>query len=162
MCRGRAEVTLCYSPPIDPDHREEAIRVRLEAYLQQEKLDDQTGTSVWESRLTHDAADLPEGMNKTESYLIKTGLKWSPVKRYFVNMPKGKGNTSNWKLSLDSLARAGATFPPDGVSFTLMLTISDLDATAPVREEMRVDLQNKGFVLADITVAHRVRARRRI
>jgi hypothetical protein len=41
-------------------------------------------------------------MNKTESYLIKTGLKWSPVKRYFVNMPKGKGNTSNWKLSLDA------------------------------------------------------------
>ena len=31
-CRGRAEVTLCYTPPIDPDHREEAIWVQLEAY----------------------------------------------------------------------------------------------------------------------------------
>jgi hypothetical protein len=28
-----------------------------------------------------------------------------------------------------------------------------------VREEMRLDLQNRGLVLADITVAHRLRQR---
>ena len=114
---------------------------------------------MWESRLNHDAGDVPQGMNKTESYLIKTGLKWSPLKRYQVSMPEGRGNTSNWRLSLESLVRAGVAFPTDGVAFTLILTISDLKATAPVREEMRVDLKNRGFVLADITVAHRIRAR---
>jgi len=159
-CRGRAEVTLCYTPPIDPDHREEAIRVQLEAYLHQENIDQETGDDSWESRLNHDAGDVPQGMSKTESYLIRTGLKWSPIKRYQVSMPEGRGNTSNWRLSLESLVRAGVAFPNDGVRFTLMLTISDLDAAAAIREEMRLDLQNKGIVLADITVAHRLRPRR--
>jgi len=159
-CRGRADVTLSYTPPIDPDHREEAIRVQLEAFLHQEKLDEETGEVVWESRLTHDAADVPQGMSKTENYLIKTGLKWSPTKRYNITMPEGRGNTSNWKLSLESLVRAGEAFPTDGVNFSLMLTISDLEAKAAVREEMRLDIQNRGLVLADITVAHRLRPRR--
>jgi hypothetical protein len=150
-CRGRADVTLSYTPPIDPDHREEAIRVQLEAFLHQEKLDEETGEVVWESRLTHDAADVPQGMSKTENYLIKTGLKWSPTKRYNITMPEGRGNTSNWKLSLESLVRAGEAFPTDGVNFSLMLTISDLEAKAAVREEMRLDIQNRGLVLADIT-----------
>jgi hypothetical protein len=158
-CRGHAEITLCYTPPIDPDHREEAIRVQLEAHLHQEKLDEKTGELTWESRLNQDAADVPQGMQKTESYLIKTGLKWSPIKRYQVAMPQGRGNTSNWRVSLESLVRAAVPFPKDGVKFTLMLTISDLEAKEAVREEMRLDLQSKGIVLADITVAHRLRPR---
>jgi len=158
-CRGRAEVTLCYTPPIDPDHREEAIRVQLEALLHQEKLDEATGELSWESHLNHDAGNVPQGMGKSESHLIKTGLKWSPLKRYNVSMPEGRGNTSNWRLSLESLGRASMPFPGDGVAFSLILTISDIAATAPIREEMRLDLQNRGLVLADITVAHRVRPR---
>ena len=43
--------------------------------------------------------------------------------------------------------------------FTLVLTISDLAAKEAVREEMRLDLQNRGILLADITVAHRIRPR---
>jgi hypothetical protein len=159
-CRGRADVTLAYTPPIDPAHREEAMRVQLEAYLHQEDLvDPATGTMEWESRLTHDGAGLPQGMNKTEKYMITTGLKWSPIKRYHASMPQGRGNTSNWRLSLDSLVRAGTAFPAEGVPFTLLLTISDPKAAAPVREEVRLDLRNRGLVLADITVAHRVRPR---
>jgi len=99
-------------------------------------------------------------MSKTENYLIKTGLKWSPTKRYHVAMPEGRGNTSNWRLSLESLVRAGVAFPTDGVTFSLILTISDIDGKAAVREEMRLDIQNRGLVLADITVAHRLRPRR--
>ncbi|HET6841364.1 MAG TPA: S8 family serine peptidase [Candidatus Angelobacter sp.] len=158
-CRGRADVTLSYTPPIDPDHREEAIRVQLEAHLHQERLDVETGELQWEGRLSHDAGDVPEGMNKSESYLVRTGLKWSPVKRYHLAMREGRGNTSNWKLSLESLVRAGVAFPSEGVTFSLILTISDIASTAPVREEMRLGLQNRGLVLADITVAHRLRPR---
>jgi hypothetical protein len=158
-CSGRAEVTLCYTPPINPDHKEEAIQVQLEAHLHQEKLDQETGELSWESRLNQDAADVPQGMKKSESYLIKTGLKWSPIKRYQVSMPQGRGNTSTWRLSLESLVRAGVPFPKDGVNFTLMLTISDLEAKEHVREEMRLDLQSRGNVLADITIAHRLRPR---
>jgi hypothetical protein len=152
-------VTLSYTPPIDPDHRDEAIRVQLEAHLHQESLDEDSGEVTWDSRLNHDAGDVPQGTGKTESYLVKTGLKWSPVKRYHVAMPKGRGNSSNWKLSLESLVRAAATFPTDGVTFCLVLTISDPSGTAQVREEMRQDLKSRGLQLADITVAHRIRAR---
>jgi len=158
-CRGRIEVTLSYTPPIDPDHREEAIRVQLEAYLHQEKLDDQTGESNWESRLSHDGADVAQGTSKSESSLIRSGLKWSPIKRYHASMPSGRGTSSNWKLSLESLVRGGVVFPTEGVPFSLIMTISDLEEEAAVREEMRLSLQNRGFQLADITVAHRVRAR---
>ena len=159
-CRGRADVTLAYTPPIDPSHREEAMRVQLEVYLHQEDLLDlATGKTEWSSQLTHDGAGLPQGMNKTEKYLVATGLKWSPIKRYHANMPKGRGNTSNWRLSLDSLTRAGTAFPAEGVVFTLILTISDPKGSAPVREEVRLDLRSRGLVLADITVAHRVRPR---
>jgi hypothetical protein len=158
-CRGQAAVTLSYTPPIDRDHGEEAIRVQLEAHLYQEKLSEDTGEISWESRLNHDAGDVPQGMNKSESYLIKTGLKWSPLKRYQLSMPEGRGNSSNWRLSLESLVRAGVAFPSDGVAFSLILTISDIAATAPVREEVRLGLQNRGLVLSDITLAHRLRPR---
>lgn len=159
-CRGRADLTLAFTPPIDPDHREESIRIQLEAYLHQEYLkNSETGEVEWQSRLTHDASEVPQGMNKTENYLIKTGLKWSPIKRYHAVMPNGRGNTSNWMLSLESLTRAAVNFPDDGVSFALLLTISDINQFAQVREEMRLDLQNRGLVLADITIAHRIRPR---
>jgi hypothetical protein len=158
-CRGKIEVTLSYTPPIDPDHRDEAIRVQLEAHLHQEKLDDQTGDSKWESRLAHDGADVAQGTSKSESSLIRSGLKWSPIKRYHASMPGGRGSSSNWKLSLESLVRGGVVYPTEGVRFSLIMTISDLDEKAAVREEMRLSLQNRGFQLADITVAHRVRTR---
>ena len=89
--------------------------MQLEAFLHQEKLDIETGELSWESQLKHDAADVPQGMKKSESYLIKTGLKWSPIKRYHLAMPQGRGNTSNWRLSLESLVRAAVPFPTDGV-----------------------------------------------
>ena len=157
-CRGRVDATLSYTPPIDPDHREEAIRVQLEAHLHQEKLDEVTGESKWESRLGHDGADVAQGTSKSESSLIRSGLKWSPTKRYHVSMPSGRGSSSNWRLSLESLVRGGVAFPTEGVRVSLVLTISDLAETAGVREEMRLGLQSLGFRLADITVAHRVRA----
>jgi hypothetical protein len=160
-CRGRVEVTLSFTPPVDPDHREEAIRVQLDAHLQNEHLDVTTGELEWQSRLEADAADVPQGMAKTEIYLIRNGLKWSPIKRYHLVMPKGRGNTSNWKLSLSSLVRAGEVFPADGVVFSLVMTISDVARAAKIREEMKQDLKNRGLVLADITVAHRVRPRAR-
>jgi hypothetical protein len=158
-CRGRAEITLCYTPPIDPDHREEAIRVQLEAYLHQEKLDESTGELTWESQLKHDSAEISDGTDKTESYLIRNGLKWSPIKRYVAHMPQGRGNTSNWRMSLEGLVRAGEAVPRGGVPFTMLLTIADIAREENIREEMRLDLQSRGIALADITVAHRIRPR---
>lgn len=159
ICRGEVEVTLVYTPPIDSDFKDEAQRVQMEAHLAQESIDHATGEISWGSRLAQDGSGVPPGMNKTERYLVRTGLKWSPIKRYELKMPQGRGNSSNWKLTLDSLTRAGAHYPVEGVPFALILTIFDGKRAAPIHDEVRNGLRAQGFTLADITVAHRVRQR---
>lgn len=159
-CRGRVDLTLAYTPPIDAAHKDEAQRVQLEAHLLQEGTNEETGEPEWGSQLQQDGSGVPQGMNKTELYLLRTGLKWSPIKRYSLNMPKGRGGSSNWKLTLDSQIRAGATFPAEGVPFALILTISDPKATTPIHDSVRNTLQAQGLAIADILVAHRVRQRR--
>lgn len=159
-CRGRVDLTLAYTPPIDADHKDEAQRVQLEAHLSQEVVDLESQEVGWESRLTQDGAGVPQGMNKTERYLLTTGLKWSPAKRYFAKMPNGRGKSSNWKLSLDALVRAGASYPVEGVPFALIMTISDPKRSAPIHDAVRNSLQAQGLNIADITVAHRIRPRR--
>jgi len=151
-------LTLAYTPPIDPDHKDEAQRVQLEAHLYQEMIDSETGETGWGSRLTQDGSGVPQGMNKTERYLLKTGLKWSPIKRYSVSM-QSKGSSSNWKLGLTGLTRAGAKFPTEGVPFAIVLTISDPKAASPIHDAVRTALVAQGLTLADITVAHRIRSR---
>jgi hypothetical protein len=98
-------------------------------------------------------------MIKTERYLLMTGLKWSSIKRYGTNMPQGRGKSSNWKLCLDSLTRAGARYPAEGVPFALIMTISDPKENTPIHDAVRNNLQAQGLTIADITVAHRVRQR---
>ena len=74
-------------------------------------------------------------------------------------MPKGRGSSSNWRLALRSFTRAGATYPEEGVPFTLIMTIADQRGFAPIYDEVRNEIVRRGLQLADITVAHRVRAR---
>ena len=157
-CRGRADLTLSYTPPIDAAHKDEALRVQLEAHLSQEAIDED-GEVFWDSQLKQDGSGVPQGMNKTEAYLLKTGLKWSPIKKYSANMPKGRGERSTWRLSIDSQQRAGAPFPDAGVPFALILTISDPRGLAPIHDAVRNTLQQQGHVIADIMVAHRIRPR---
>ena len=159
-CRGNIELTLAYTPPIDPDHKDEAQRVELEAFIHQEDIDPVTGEATWISRLMQDGSGVPPGMNKTERYMLATGLKWTPIKRFYANMPQGRGNNSNWRLSLSSLTRAGATYPDTGVPFCLILTLSDPNLTTPIHDNVRNTLINQGLNVADILVAHRVRPRK--
>ena len=159
-CRGKIDLTLAYTPPIDPDHKDEAQRVELEAFIHQENIDDDSGEVEWASRLMQDGSGVPPGMNKTERYMLATGLKWTPIKRFHANMPQGRGNSSNWRLSLSSLTRAGATFPDEGVNFCLVLTLSDPKRAAPIHDSVRNTLVSQGLQVADILVAHRVRPRK--
>ncbi len=160
-CRGQVDVTLCYTPPIDHQHRDEAIRVQLEAQVSQGHVDIETGEVKWQGRLVHETPASKSKSDKSEQTLVRNGLKWSPIKRYRLSMPNGRGTSSDWSLSLTSLMRAGELFPENGVPFSLIVTISDIDGTERIGEEVRQSLQSRGLVLADITVAHRVRPRGR-
>ena len=158
-CRGKVDLTLAFTPPIDAQFDAECLRVQLEAYLHQIETDPVTGEDDPKSRLNHYDNELPAGLDYTETYLLKTGLKWTPVKRYHLAMPRGRGTSSNWRLALRSSTRAGDVFPASGVPFTIVMTISDLEQTAPVYDEVRNEISRRGLELADITLAHRVRPR---
>jgi hypothetical protein len=158
-CSGRVDLTLAYTSPIDAAHKDEALRVQLEAHLFQEGFDD-SGDIEWNSQLVQDGSGVPQGMNKTEQYLLKTGLKWSPVKKYSAHMPRGRGMSSNWKLTVDAQTRAGVSFPIEGVPFALIMTIADPKEVHPIHDAVRNTLQSQGHALADIMVAHRVRQSR--
>ena len=158
-CRGQVEVTLAFTPPIDPQFDAECLRVQLEAYLHQIEIDRETGEEHPQSRLTRHDSVLPTGLEYTERYLLKTGLKWTPVKRYSLCMPRGRGTSSNWRLVLRSSSRAWEPYPIAGVPFTLVMTISDMQKIVPVYDEIRNEFIRRGISLTDITVAHRVRPR---
>ena len=158
-CRGQVDLTLAFTPPIDAQFDAECLRVQLEAYLHQIETDPDTGEDDPQSRLKHHDGVLPPGLGYTEKYLLKTGLKWTPVKHYSLSMSRGRGTSSIWRLALRSSTRAGEVFPDSGVRFTIVMTISDLQQTAQVYDEVRNEISRRGIKLADITVAHRVRPR---
>ena len=89
--------------------------------------------------------------------MLRNGVKWSPVKRLHAHMPKGRGASSDWKLVIEPLTRKGDSFLEDGVRFAALLTIRDIAGLAPVHDEMRNHLVNRGITLADIQMAARVR-----
>ena len=157
--RGQVDLTLAFTPPIDELFETECLRVQLSAYLHQLELDSETDELVPQSRLSSYDNALPTGLAFTERYLLETGLKWTPVKRYRLNMSKGRGTSSLWRLSLKSFTRAGAQFPDAGVPFTIIMTISDPFQKALVYDQVQSEIKRLGLELADITVAHRVRAR---
>ncbi len=153
-CRGAAKLTLVSTPPLDARFGAEFVRVNINAVLQQEQALDR-----WKGRL--DPVYLPEKRDRhaIEAELIEHDLKWSPVKVHAKSFPKGVGPSSNWRLFVEYLTRAGEEMPEDGVPFTAILTISDPKGDRPVFNEMRQNLQAIGARIADIRTAARITPR---
>ncbi len=153
-CRGHARLTLVATPPLDPRFGAEFVRVNVNAALQQE----QDG-GRWKGRL--DPLYLPSKRESpaVEAELIEHDLKWSPVKVYEKTFPQGVGPSSNWRLFIDYLTRAGEVMPDGGVPFTAIITISDPDGEKPVFNDMRQNLQALGTTIADIRTAARITSR---
>jgi Subtilase family len=150
-CRGEVRMTLVYRPTLNAAFGCEVVRVNLDAHLQQEEGDG------YESRIKQ--AFLPKDKDDAhfEHELIRHGLKWWPIKVYHDRFPRGKGKSSNWRLSLDSLLRADEVFPAEGVPFALVLTISDIDKTEPVFNDLRLHLTSSSVQISDIRAATQVR-----
>lgn len=157
-CRGSARLTLVSTPPIDPRFGSEFVRINIDAALQQEDFDKQ-GKPRWKGRL--DPIYLPDkaGSPVVEAERIEHGLKWSPVKAFAKNIPQGNGKSSNWRLFVEYLTRAGEQVPENGVPFSAILTISDPSREKPVFTDMRQSLQALGVRIEDIRTAARVATR---
>lgn len=148
-CSGFVKSTLVFRPPIDREHSGEFIRVNLDLHLRQELIDELTGETSFEGRLKQTSSS---GLEKE---LVKHGAKWWPVKRSSTNL-KSKGNSSQWRLVVDSLSRSEYSFPDEGVPFSVLLTIQDTTGMA-IFNEMRQQLQATGTRIEDIRSAIRTR-----
>ena len=159
-CRGAVDITLAYSPLVDAAFDAESQRVQLAASLHQlnEKVtNDGEVISKPDSQLKHYDNDLSQNLDYTEKYLLESGLKWTPIKRYFREMIRGVGNRSEWRLSLKAETRAGAIIPDTGIGFSLLMTIRDTQGAAPIYDEVRAEVLRRGLRLADITATQRIR-----
>lgn len=156
-CRGSAKLTLVSTPPLDRRFGSEFVRVNIDATLQQENFDKE-GKQGWKGRL--DSIYLPDTKNgpAIEAERIEHGLKWSPVKCLSKTM-RGVGNSTNWRLFIKYLTRAGEEMPEDGVPFTALVTISDPAGEAPVFNDVRALLTRTGVRVEDIRTAARVTTR---
>ena len=148
-CRGRARLTLAYRTPTHRQFGAEYVRVNMDAYLRQEHIDVNTGEVSWKGRLKVEGKIY-------ERHLIEHGHKWWPIKRYERTLPKGQGNSSQWRLVVDALCRTDMEFPAEGIPFAAILTLDDPRGQAPVFDELRQTLRSSGAKIADIRTAQRV------
>lgn len=153
-CRGRAKITLVSTPPLDARYGSEFVRVNINATLQQEQ-----ANGGWKGRLEPLYLPSRREAPAIEAELIEHDLKWSPVKVLAKTFPDGVGPSSNWRLFVDYLTRAGEVMPEDGVPFTAIVTISDPAGEQPVFNDMRQNLQALGAQIADIRTAARITPR---
>jgi hypothetical protein len=152
-CRGYAQITLVASSPLDPRAEGELVRVDLQAHMKQEGKSGAHLTCGWLPSKPADKEHL------REVRLISEAMKWSPVKIYQWKAPDGQGTSTNWRLTIDHLSRDEDSMPDEGIPFTAIVTIADIEQTAPVFSEMRQALQAQGAQLEQIQTAARVSPR---
>ena len=80
-----------------------------------------------------------------ESYQVKELRKWAPVRTYFGNLNPNGERGLRWRLKLKLLSRHDVNndvaLRPQ--PFSLVITIADPDATAPVYDEMAQVIRNR-------------------
>ncbi len=153
-CAGAATLTLAYRPPLDLNFGSETVRVNLEAYLRQEKLDTATG------ELSYEGFFKSKATSGLERERVKEGQKWGAVKKWTRATNKsGVGNSSQFRIVVETLSRSGFAIPEDGIPFAAILTITDPWGEAPVFNQMRRSLQARDVNIADIRTAAQIRPR---
>jgi len=154
-CSGRVRMTLVCAPPLDRAFGDEFVRVNLDAKLSQMQpaITRQDGNPSYINQIKS-----VQSWGSHERALIEHGLKWWPTKQYESTF-NSKGNSSNWRLQIESLVRAEDTFPEEGVPFAVILTIEDPDGAKPIFNEMRQLLAASGAILRDIRVDVRLHNR---
>jgi subtilase family protein len=161
-CRGTVRMTLVYDPPVDAAFGTEFVRVNLDALLQQRQpLNRKDGSPSWRTQVNQVFLPRPTGLTPPERRLIEHGLKWWPSKRYEDDFgDEGVGESAEWRLQVESVVRAEATFPAEGIPFSVILTLQDPDDQRPIFQEVRRQLVNTRVQLHDIRTHIRVRPRR--
>lgn len=115
----------------------------------------------WNDKIEQGFLPRAAGLTAPEKALISQGLKWWPTKRYEKEFITGVGASTEWRLQVESIVRAEAEFPPEGVPFSLILSIDDPERDNPIFNEMRRQFVANRVDLHDIRTAVRIRSRQR-
>lgn len=149
--RANVLMTLVYDPDLDSSFGSEYCRTNIAVSL---------GTyDVGKDGRHHQIKRVPEDPKLRgkafEKDLVEFGFKWSPVKVYRREMPRGvHGKT--WRLDLSVEHRSGhVTTQPQRAA--LIITISDPSRKAPVYNEMVVQMNQLGWSTTDLQLGSRVR-----
>lgn len=153
-CQGKAKLTIVSTPHLDYSFGAEFVRANVTAHLRQYQSNGSKKGRL-EPLYSVDTADA----SLREKKLIEDSYKWSPIKVYEKSFKNGVGNTTDWVLEVEYLLRDGEVFPEDGIPFSVILTISDLNMVKPVFNEVRQSLGAIGVSVIDIQNATRVTSR---
>jgi len=151
---GSIVMTLVYNPPLDPSYGAEYCRTNVEVSLGTFDADN-GGTRHHKKQVPAEPRDM-KGMYERE--LIEHGFKWSPVKVYRRNMPRGiQGN--DWRLLVTAHNRADyASTEPQPIA--LIITLIGPSDGSPVYDQTVTLMHRFGWGALDLQVRERVRARR--
>lgn len=152
-CYGKARLTVISTPPFDYSYGSEFVRINVDGHLRQRQND-----GSYKGRLDPVYLPSPTKNTKHEKNLIDYSMKWSPIKVYEKEF-RGTGPSTDWRLDVEYLTRAGEVTPFNGIPFTALLTISDPKGKEPVFQNMRQSLQALGVQIVDIKTATRVTPR---
>ncbi|MEN9659194.1 MAG: hypothetical protein RL571_2659 [Pseudomonadota bacterium] len=149
-CRGDVALTLAYTPDCSYKYGHEFVRTNIDCYLRQAEIEKETGEIKYKGRLKSETSKI------YERSMIENGMKWWPTKKY-KGAFKSIGNSSSWRIVVDSLSRAASTLPEEGINFSAILTISDPKKESDIFNEVRRNLISQGISISDIRAAATIR-----
>lgn len=149
--RANIMMTLVHDTDLDASFGSEYCRSNIEVSL---------GTyDVGEDGKRHQKKQVPEDPKLVgkgyEKDLVEYGFKWSPVKVYRREMVRGVRG-ENWRLDL-SIHHRSSHVQLKPQTAVLIITVSDPKKTAPVYNEMVVEMARLGWAASDLQVRPRVR-----
>jgi hypothetical protein len=149
---------LVYDAPINQAFGNEFVRVNLNAFLRQRQpLDRGDGQPSFRDEISQAFLPRTNRLTIPERSLIEHGLKWWPTKKYEANFTRGVGTSTEWRLEVESIVRAEATFPAEGIPFSLILSIEDPENNAPIFQEVSRQFISNRVQMQDIRIGTRVR-----
>jgi hypothetical protein len=152
--RGEFVITLVYDPPLDLAYGAEYCRRNLEVSL---------GTYNPNGAKAEHRKKIPcepRDISKLyEKHLVEHGFKWSPVKVYREEFPRGTEG-QHWRVVVSAEDRKGpVNAKPTPVA--LVVTIRDTEKQLPVYDQVVARMAQSGWITQDLRVSERVRARAR-
>jgi serine protease AprX len=149
--RGEFVMTLAYDPPLDPNFGAEYCRTNVEVSL---GTYEKNSKGKWEHRGM--IPPEPKDISKLyEKHLVEHGFKWSPVKVYRRQIPRGISG-EDWRLKVSVHYRSGFVNQMlQGIA--LIVTMRDPQKKAPVYDQVVTTMNRIGWKTIDLQIQERIR-----